>query len=137
MLGIMVVMAEIETDLEEDAFDFPKEKRLQTAGEFDAVFAAKVKVYAGPLMVHGRLNGAEQSRLGLSIARRVGNAVKRNKLKRLLRESFRLLQEHLPQGFDIVVSARPHQIQSLAAYQDLLLEAVQKLEREWQTKMST
>lgn len=47
------------------------------------------------------------SRLGIVAARTVGNAVARNRVKRLCRESFRLAPELLPAGVDLVVIAKP------------------------------
>lgn len=50
---------------------------------------------------------ARGPRLGLAIPRTYGNAVSRNRLKRLLRETFRLHKHELPTGADLVFSARP------------------------------
>ena len=49
----------------------------------------------------------EPTRLGVTVSRRVGNAVVRNRLKRLIREAFRLQQWDLPASLDIVVVAKP------------------------------
>ena len=89
------------------SFSFPKSHHLRHQRDFDAVYGAKVAKRSGPLRVHGRPNGLEHNRLGLSIGRRVGKAVARNRVKRLLRESFRLLQHELPRGYDLVVVALP------------------------------
>jgi len=49
----------------------------------------------------------ESSRVGLSVSRKVGGAVQRNKVKRLLREAFARNEQRLPPGLDLVVVARP------------------------------
>lgn len=80
-----------------------------------------MKETRGPLRIYARANGMAYSRMGISISRRVGIAVKRNRIKRLLREAFRLSQGDLPRGFDWVVVVRPHDPMSLGVYQSLLI----------------
>ena len=50
---------------------------------------------------------AESPRLGVSVGRKVGGAVERNRVKRLLRDAFWAVAEDLPDGHDFVVVARP------------------------------
>jgi len=52
--------------------------------------------------------------LGITASRKAGNAVKRNRIKRLIREFFRLNSPRIPQGYDIVVAAKKD-----ASYLDL------------------
>jgi ribonuclease P protein component len=85
-----------------------KRGRLSRSAEFDRVFrqgrslANRVLVlYAFPRSEEG------QPRLGVSVSRRVGGAVERNLVKRLLREAFEQESGGLPDGLDVVVVARP------------------------------
>ena len=51
-------------------------------------------------------NGLGITRLGITVSKKTGNSVKRNKVKRLIREFFRLHKTHFPQGYDVVVVAK-------------------------------
>ncbi|MBC8309069.1 MAG: ribonuclease P protein component [Phycisphaerales bacterium] len=70
----------------------------------------------GPLLIHTKNNGLEFSRLGLSVPKRVGNAIKRNSLKRLCREAFRSLQPGFPENIDVLITVRPHDRMHLDDY---------------------
>jgi ribonuclease P protein component len=72
--------------------------------------------------------GGDSSRLGLSVGRKVGGAVDRNLVKRLLREAFGAAELDLSPGYDIVVVARPD-VRELAAARGLagVSEAVGEL----------
>ena len=91
---------------------FGKALRVRGAKDFDRAFdsargAGSVgRASADPLLVLARRNDRAESRLGVSVGRKFGNAVARNRAKRLLREAFRLDYEELPRGFDFVVVPR-------------------------------
>lgn len=116
-------------------YPFRARHRLTHANEFAAVFAEKLRRHRGAVTIYVARNRLEHCRLGLSIGSRVGNAVARNRLKRLVREAFRLEQFALPRwgagagttgetgyGYDLVVSAQAHAIWPLGAYRKMLVE---------------
>ena len=82
---------------------FPKEHHIRKEADFDRVYAARVYAADDVLVVNGCENGLPHARLGLSVSRKVGNAVQRNAWKRRIREAFRLSREALPVGVDLVV----------------------------------
>ena len=88
-------------------FSFGKPLRLLTASDYSRVFAnSQVKAACPEILIIATANDLKQPRLGLVIAKKhVKLATQRNRLKRLIRESFRLQQQQLP-DLDIVVLAR-------------------------------
>ncbi len=113
---------------------YPKTHRLRKRRQFDVVYDKGVNKHAGVLRVVGRPNGLEHCRLGLNVSKRVGNAVKRSRIKRYLRESFRLQQWELPRGLDLVVIAKPHEVLKLEDYQRMLMDAAKRIEGEWKRR---
>ena len=105
----------------------PRSRRLSRDRDFQAVFAARLRRGSGPLLVYVRANELHHPRLGLSVSRRVGGAVVRNRIKRLLREAFRHIQHDLPGAYDVIIVPRPHEPLPVAGYQSHLLNAVQAL----------
>jgi ribonuclease P protein component len=96
--------------------------RLSRSADFDRVFR-QGRSHAGRelvLYVFPRADGTEggAARLGLSVSRKVGGAVQRNRVKRLLREAFELEGSRLPAGTDAVVVAR-HEANALAEREGL------------------
>lgn len=87
--------------------DFSRNKRLLIPSQFKAVFdSPSGKIPGKNVLLLARENGLDHPRIGMVIGKKsVKLSVERNRLKRLIRESFRLHQEFLG-GWDIVVVAR-------------------------------
>ena len=85
---------------------FRREDRIRRSGDFVKAVRSRDVVVTAHLRVHVRPNGLGYSRLGVSVGRRFGNAVRRNRLKRLVREAFRTSDEVRAAGLDVVVVAR-------------------------------
>jgi ribonuclease P protein component len=86
----------------------PRRGRLSRSADFDRVFRSG-RSHAGKdlvIYVFPRADGGPP-RLGLSVSRKVGGAVQRNRVKRLLREAFAAEAERFPSGTDAVLIARP------------------------------
>lgn len=69
------------------------------------------------LVVYLFKNNTNANRLGITVSKKVGNSVTRNRVRRLTKESFRKLEDDLTQGYDIVVVARV--ISNKASYQQI------------------
>lgn len=84
-----------------------KSTSLTDSLEFERVYREGSVCRGRLFSVHALPNASGNSRLGLSVSRKVGGAVKRNGVRRRLREIFRSAGSALPGDLDIVVSARP------------------------------
>lgn len=88
-------------------FAFPKAKRLVKNQQFKAVLDHNIRVSNDLLVLYIAENQRQYQRLGISIGKSAGNAVVRNRLKRLLREAFRLNQDQIPNGYDYLLMMSP------------------------------
>ncbi|HET9177044.1 MAG TPA: ribonuclease P protein component [Terriglobia bacterium] len=75
--------------------------------EFQRVYEQGQRRSASLCTIFYRPNGLAQTRLGITVPRRLGTAVLRNRIKRRVREIFRLNRKELPGGWDIVLNPRP------------------------------
>jgi ribonuclease P protein component len=82
--------------------------RLSRSAEFERVYRQGRSTANRHLVLYAFPNAAsDRPRLGLSVSRKVGGAVERNKVKRMLRESFARIEPTLREGQDVVLVARP------------------------------
>src|SRR5687768_1363406 len=122
------------TAMPEKRYPFSKDHRVRGRLEFAAVFDARVRQSRGPLTAYALPTDRTSSRIGFSVPRRVGTAPRRNRIKRLLREGFRLMQSDFPRAYDLVIVVRPHEPLMLAEYQRMLTALMVKLHQEWRRK---
>lgn len=113
-------------------------KRLRLDAEYDRVYAAKLRKSRGGLMMCTAPNDLPHYRLGLAVGRSAGNAVTRHRVKRLIREAFRLSQHDLPRpdrgAYDAVVAVRGKQALTLESCRRIIVELAALLHAEWQKR---
>ena len=120
-----------QSDIDSDrSWAFPKSFRIRKQADFDRVHRQKVYAADDILVLRGSHNGLEHARLGLSVSRKVGNAVVRNRWKRLIREAFRLSRKNIPRGIDFVVRPRRGAVADFAAIQASLPLLCRRLARQ-------
>ena len=116
---------------------FLRRERLRLRSDFARVYAAKSRKGDGRLAVYVVENGLDWSRLGLSVSRRAGRAVQRNRVRRRIREAFRTSKAELPKGLDIVcvatAGATDADYDLAGAFRGLVVKAAQVRRRRAET----
>jgi ribonuclease P protein component len=81
----------------------PDRERIRSRADFERIYAGREAVRNAALTICWRENGLGHPRLGLSVGRRLGPAVARNRIKRLIREVYRQEKDAVPGSLDLVV----------------------------------
>ncbi|MCC6428755.1 MAG: ribonuclease P protein component [Phycisphaerales bacterium] len=116
--------------------------RLTHDRQYKAVYDTRIRKVAGPLSLSAKPNSVGRHRLGLAVPRKAGSAPKRNRIKRMIREAFRLTRERFPAppsgGYDLVVGVRAHELPKadpgMEYYRDLLIKLAGLVHREWRSR---
>jgi ribonuclease P protein component len=100
---------------------FRHEDHIRSNKDFRRAYQLRCTASDDRLLVFASPTGLAHPRLGLSVSRKVGPAVVRNRWKRILREAFRLNRRKLPAGVDLVVIPRPDAAPTLEGLQESLV----------------
>jgi len=115
-------------------FAFRPAEHLRRPADFRRVYERHRSASDAMLIVYACENGLPYLRLGLSVSRKIGGAVQRNRLRRLYREAFRLTRHEMPAGFDLVLIPRsgeePALEELLRALPRLVKQVARKLGKE-------
>ena len=85
---------------------FPWRRRIVRSSDFRTLYNVGRRLDAGKFVLFGKPNNLGQHRLGLTVSRKIGGAVVRNRVKRLFREVFRRNCTDIPCHFDFIVNAK-------------------------------
>ena len=88
------------------SFKFPKNEKILNRADFVKLNRSGKRLYTKHFTLITKQNGQGVTRLGVTVSKKIGNAVKRNRVKRLIREFFRLNKTLFPQEHDIVIIAK-------------------------------
>jgi ribonuclease P protein component len=83
------------------SFSFPKGERLLNRKDFVNLNRSAKRYRTEHFTALYKENGLNITRLGITVSKRIGNAVRRNRIKRLIREFFRLNRKSFLKGYDV------------------------------------
>lgn len=99
---------------------FGRHERVRKHKDYSRIYKNGARLYSESFLVLVLPNDKGTRRIGITVGKRIGNSVKRNRIKRLLREYFRLHKDSLPADRDIVITVR----------KDVSARSLQEISRE-------
>jgi ribonuclease P protein component len=93
---------------------FARAEHLRSPLDFRRVYERRRSASDDWIIIYACENGLSHLRLGMSVSRKIGKAIHRNRLRRLYREAFRLSKPEMPTGLDLVFIPRTDTAPSLA-----------------------
>ena len=113
------------------SFALAHNQRIKLSREFASIYEKRIRASDQNLLIYAAPNAIGHARFGVSVSRKLGGAVQRTALKRLLREAFRLSQHELPAGLDLILIPQRSATQTagLADYQRSLVDLAARLAR--------
>ena len=116
---------------------FPKTLRIVRRNEYLAIQRSPLRIVTDHFIIYARKRRKKVGRIGVTVSKKVGNAVVRNRVKRLVRESYRLNRMSLPPTLDLVLVARKQRpVPSLKAACDELCTGASKLAQLYDSKLN-
>lgn len=109
------------------SFGFSGDDRIRSSLDFERIYAAGRRQGDRFLLIFAAPNGLARPRIGLSVSRKHGPAVVRNRIKRRLREAFRTTKSQLPAGWDFILIPRNSAEATLRDFTKSLKRLTQKL----------
>jgi ribonuclease P protein component len=106
---------------------FRPHEHLRRPADFQRVYDRRRSVSDAWIIVYACENALPHLRLGMSVSRKYGGAVRRNRLRRLYREAFRLTKHQLPTGLDLVLIPRAPEEAKLVDLKESLVKLVGRL----------
>jgi ribonuclease P protein component len=115
-------------------FRFRPQEHLRRPADFKRVYDRRRSVSSEFIIVYAAANELPHNRLGLSVSRKFGGAVQRNRMRRLFREAYRLTRSQMPTGLDLVLIPRskvsPPLAELLVSLPKLVGQVFRKLARD-------
>ncbi|NLG89453.1 MAG: ribonuclease P protein component [Clostridiaceae bacterium] len=110
--------------------------RLKKNAEFQRIYRKGSYIATKTLVAYIKPNNLKETRIGITVSKKYGKSVKRNRIRRLISESFRLLKDKVKPGYDIVFVARKTDtyedagLSSVMAVMSYMLDKLNVLEKE-------